>query len=234
MKYLFLFAHPDDETVACAGTMHLLSQQGHEVFVVTVTDGSGGEVSDKTREKNMGKDVGSIRRNELHDALTFLGVKTYEVLNFTDGHITNEMVWGQLRSAIIDVIDGYQPDVFITFDHSGWYFHLDHVGVSIAATLAVQQAQFPPKVFMLSHFRVSHTKWKYIYSDQMPITHQVDVTELKPLKLKALELHESQNLDEPRRQVSSEEQHFEYYQLAHATPEGLELLEQHSIFQRRD
>lgn len=234
MKYLFLFAHPDDETVACAGTMHLLAQQGHEVFVVTATDGSGGEVSVKSREKNKQKDVGSIRRSELHEALLFLGVKTYKVLDFVDGQITNEIVWGQLRSAIIDVIDAYQPDVLVTFDHSGWYFHLDHVGVSIATTLAVQQAQFPPKIFMLSHFRVNQTKWKYIYSENMPITHVVDVTELKSLKLRALELHESQNLDEPRRQVNSEQQHFEYYQLAHASQEGLDLLEQHPIFQRRD
>lgn len=143
------------------------------------------------------------------------------------------MVWGQLRSSIIDVIDSYKPDVLVTFDHSGWYFHLDHVGVSIATTLAVQQAEFPPQLFFLSHFRVNQTKWKYIYSDQMPFTHAVDVTDLKPLKLKALDLHESQNLHEPRRQVTSEEKHYEYYQLAHASEEGLKLLEQNSIFQEQ-
>lgn len=233
MKYLFLFAHPDDETVACAGTMHLLAQQGHDVFVVSVTDGSGGEVSEKYREKNGNSEVGKIRRSELHDALHLLGVQNYTVLDFIDGNITNEIVWGQLRSSIIDVIDTYKPDVLITFDHSGWYFHLDHVGVSIATTLAVQQAEFPPQLFFLSHFRVNQTKWKYIYSDRMPFTHVVDVTDLKPLKLKALDLHESQNLHEPRRQVTSEETHYEYYQLAHATESGLKLLEQSPIFQQQ-
>lgn len=235
MKYLFLFAHPDDETVACAGTLHKLIERGEDVMVVSVTDGSGGQVHERAQDKlKLFQTVGKLRRHELEETLRFLGVKQHKVLEFADGQMTNEMVWGQLKSAIIECIDEYRPDVVVTFDHSGWYFHLDHVAVSIATTLAVQETVFPPDVFFLSHFRVNHSKWKYIYSEEMPVTHHVDVTDIKEMKLHAFELHASQDLSEPRRQVITEKEHLELYQLAHVTEKGKQLLKRQDLFVVRD
>jgi len=232
LKYLFIFAHPDDETVACAGTLHKLVQAGEDVFVVSVTDGGAGEVHERAKERlTEVSSVNALRSLELSEALLLLGVEHSQVLDFQDGKITNEMVWGALRSRLIDVIDAYKPDVVVTFDHSGWYFHLDHVGTSIATTWAVQQAKFPPALFFLSHFRVQNSKWKYVYSDKMPVTHTVDVTEVKALKLAALDKHVSQNLEEPKKQLASETKHFEYYQLAFATEAGSKMLKQMPLFQ---
>jgi N-acetylglucosamine malate deacetylase 2 len=231
MKYLFLFAHPDDETVACAGTLHKLVERGEDVMVISVTDGSGGQVHQRAQAQlEVFQTVGKLRRHELEETLHFLDIKQHKVLDFNDGQITNEMVWSQLKSAIVKCIDEYRPDVVVSFDHSGWYFHLDHIAVSIATTLAVQEAKFPPAVFWLSHFRVNQSKWKYIYSEQMPITHRVDVTDVKEMKLHALELHASQDLNEPRRQITTEEKHFELYQLAHVTEQGKQLLKQQDLF----
>ena len=231
MKYLFLFAHPDDETVACAGTLHKLVERGEDVMVVSVTDGGSGQVHERAQvQLELFQTVGKLRRHELKETLQFLGIMQHRVLHFSDGQITNEMVWGQLKSAVLDCIDEYRPDVVVTFDHSGWYFHLDHIAVSIATTLAVQEAKFPPDVFFLSHFRVNQSKWKYIYAEQMPVTHHVDVTESKAMKLRAFELHASQDLSEPRRQLSTEEKHFELYQLAHVTEKGKQLLKQQALF----
>lgn len=232
MKHLFIFAHPDDETVATAGTLHKLVKAGEDVLVVSVTDGGGGEVQQSAQPSlSTYHSVGELRKHELQDALTVLGVKHYNILSFQDGKITNEMVWGELRSSLIDVIDSYQPDFVYTFDHSGWYFHLDHVATSIATTWAVQQAKFPPAVFFLVHFRVNNTKWKYVYSDKMPITHTVDVTDVKELKFNALDKHQSQNLVEPRRQLAAETEHKELFQLASATTRGKTLLKHHWLFQ---
>ena len=64
----------------------------------------------------------------------------------------------------------------------------------------------------------------------MPVTHHVDVTESKAMKLRAFELHASQDLSEPRRQLSTEEKHFELYQLAHVTEKGKQLLKQQALF----
>lgn len=232
MKHLFIFAHPDDETVACAGTISKLRSAGEEVLVVTVTDGAGGEVNPAAQALLAElKSVGQLRQHELRAALAVLSVDNYQVLPFTDGQITNEMVWGVLRSTLIDVIDAYRPDFVYTFDHSGWYFHLDHVATSIATTWAVQEAKYPPTVFFLSHFRVSNSKWKYVYSKKMPVTHVVDVTDLKPVKLAAFDAHQSQNLTEPRRQLENESPHLEYFQLAFPTPAARKLLKNHWLFQ---
>lgn len=232
-KYLFIFAHPDDETVACAGTLHKLVQAGEDVMVVSVTDGGAGQVHERAHARLAEfPSVNALRRVELSDALELLGVKNSQVLHFQDGQITNEVVWGELRSTLIDVIDSYKPDVVVTFDHSGWYFHLDHVGTSIATTWAVQEAKFPPAVFFLSHFRVQNTKWKYVYSEKMPITHVVDVSDVKALKLAALEKHQSQNLEEPKRQLTSDPKSEELYQLVSVTPAGKTLLKDLGIFQQ--
>ncbi len=239
MKHLFIFAHPDDETVACAGTLHKLVAAGEEVMVVSVTDGSGGEVNPEAQQRLAElSSVGELRRDELCEALKVVGVNNYKVLKFQDGKITNEMVWGELRSALIDLIDGYKPDAVYTFDHSGWYFHLDHVATSIATTWAVQQAAFPPNIFFLVHFRVKNTKWKYVYSKDIPATHVVDVTDLKNLKLEALSKHLSQNLTEPKRQLQEEKRVLEFYQLAAFSPDGFEASEKalqgHWLFQPVD
>lgn len=231
-KYLFIFAHPDDETVACAATIHKLVNHGDEVTVVSVTDGGAGEVSEAAQAKLAQlPSVNHLRRVELDDALRVLGVQQSRVLDFQDGQITNEMTWGALRSSLIDVIDEFKPNVLITFDHSGWYFHLDHVATSIATTWAVQQATHRPDVFFLSHFRVKNTKWKYVFSDDIPATHVVSVDDVKEVKMQALAQHLSQNLSEPKRQLAEETRSFEYYQLASVTEHGKTLLKNHWLFQ---
>ncbi len=231
MKYLFIFAHPDDETVACAGTLRRLAETGEDILVVTVTDGGAGEVSQHVQARlEKFASVGELRRQELDDALKFLGVQNYKVLHFQDGQITNEIVWGQLRSAVIDLIDSYKPDVVITFDHSGWYFHLDHGGVSIATTLAVQQAEFPPAVFFHVHFKVNQSRWSYVFPETQPITHRVNVTDLKEIKLKTLNFHDSQDFHTIKQQLMDPVDHFEAYQLVHSTPAGQQMLKNHSLF----
>jgi LmbE family N-acetylglucosaminyl deacetylase len=43
MKVLAFFAHPDDETMLCGGTLALLSKAGIEIHLVCATRGEGGE-----------------------------------------------------------------------------------------------------------------------------------------------------------------------------------------------
>ena len=42
MVWLGVYGHPDDETSASAGTMVKLSDEGHQVFVITATGGELG------------------------------------------------------------------------------------------------------------------------------------------------------------------------------------------------
>lgn len=231
MKYLFVFAHPDDETVACAGTIKRLIENGDEVALVAVTLGDAGEVMEVAQEnlKKLGS-VEALRRSELLAACRHLGLSEPIELRFKDGEITNKIVWGILKESIIDQIDQLKPEIVITFDHTGWYYHLDHVGTSIATTMAFSESTHRPQALLHSHFQPGASKkWKYIFHAP-PATHQVLVTD-KTHKLEALDKHLSQNLDIPREFVKESHDHYELYELAFATDEGVNILNTSNIFQ---
>jgi len=230
MTFCFVFAHPDDETVACAGTMHQLVEAGHTVYVLLATPGDAGELAESARQQYPDLPVDEIRKKELEHVQKHIGWDKHIFLGFNDGQITNQRVWADLKEEIKTQLTRFKPDFVVTFDHSGWYFHLDHVGVSIATTLAVQEIETPPQGLLLSHFRPGDgTKWPYIYSESMPITHQVEVTDTEH-KLTAVGFHQSQNLQTVVAYIETQETHHEYYQLALAQEKAEQLLQDTTIF----
>ena len=46
MNILAFFAHPDDETMLCGGTLALLAQNGASVHYLCATRGEGGELGE--------------------------------------------------------------------------------------------------------------------------------------------------------------------------------------------
>jgi LmbE family N-acetylglucosaminyl deacetylase len=214
MRILCIFAHPDDESAGIGGTIALLTQAGHEVHIISATDGNAGECMEKAQDnlKQHNNHLGSLRREEFSRACNILGA-TSQVLAFTDGGITNQDVWGALTLEFISQIDAYKPDILITFDHTGWYYHLDHVGVSIAVTLAAQQCQHRNFAFLLSHVKMSSTKWRYCFPDVLPTTHSVSIDTVKERKLAAIEAHTSQDLDVMKQHLHQENVPPELFQL---------------------
>lgn len=215
MTFLFVFAHPDDETVACAGTISQLVKLGQEVVVVSVTDGSAGQAAELVIEELVEKyqgDLGLLRKAEFESVCDHLGVAHAQILNFKDNRITNKQVWGKLTTRIVELINYHQPEVLVTFDHSGWYYHLDHVGVSIATTLAFHQTE-SPQLLLFSNFQPQQNRWKYVFPDPTLSTHQVIVEDVEH-KLKALQMHKSQNLEVVKQHILSQSPHVENYQLA--------------------
>lgn len=231
MKYLFVFAHPDDETVACAGTIRSLVENGDEVILILATSGDAGEVMEPAQKqlKKLGS-VEKLRRKELESVTKHLGVKDCIILDHRDGQITNLSVWGKLKEDIIAQIELHKPDVLITFDHTGWYYHLDHVGTSIATTLAYQQSIHRPQALLFSHYQPSgmNEKWKYIFRPS-PITHQVIIKDISH-KLAAINKHTSQNLGTPREYLQNQKPAAEFYELAMASDDGAKLFFKHPVF----
>lgn len=228
-RYLFVFAHPDDESIACAATMHQLLQRGDDVKVVLATRGQAGEVMQEAAAEfaEVG-DLGELRTRETHRAMKAVGVKDVEFLNYQDGEITNQVTWGKLKEDIIAVIEAYRPDVVVTFDHTGWYYHLDHVAVSIATTWAVRESIHRPQALLLSYVRVKDTHWPYAFLPTVPVTHVVDATPHKELKLQTLTLHASQKTDAIEQKIHAETPHFELFQLVPLT-EGFTFVD-HAVF----
>lgn len=221
MKYLFFLAHPDDEVVSSGGTIRLLADQGDEIIVVLATKGEAGEGQ-------------TDRIKEFKNSCEILGIKKTEVLSFKDGGINNKQVWGELELTFIEKIEKYKPEVVMTFDHSGWYFHLDHVGVSIAALRAMQHAKHKTQalVFMLFHPPGTKLKWPYVYQKKLPVTHVVDVRSVIKQKVAAIMVHKSQNMGFlPLMKTGLMNR--EYFQLALATKKGKMWFKESKIFKKK-
>src|SRR5215212_9208038 len=79
---LGVFAHPDDESLACGGTLARLADAGCRVVVVCATHGEGGSISDPALVPD--GDLGDVRVQELRDAAAVLGVADVIVLDHPD------------------------------------------------------------------------------------------------------------------------------------------------------
>jgi len=124
--WLAVFAHPDDESLACGGTLARLSDLGATIVVLCASLGECGFVTDPSLLEN--GDVGEARARELLAAGRVLGVRVVHQLAHPDGNVR----WDggvQLGPDVRAAIERYRPDAVITFDRDGLYWHADHLGV---------------------------------------------------------------------------------------------------------
>src|SRR4051812_49457168 len=80
---LGVFAHPDDESLACGGTLARLVDQGAKVVLMCATHGERGGMGGPARDRALGQ----TRVHELRAAAVALGVSDLIVLNHPDGEL---------------------------------------------------------------------------------------------------------------------------------------------------
>ena len=132
---LAVFAHPDDESLACGGTLARLADAGARVVLICASQGEKGSVSDPSLLA--GGDLGRIRSEELHEAARILGLSEVLILQHPDG----DLRWAhvpELHAEIVSTIERCRPDGVITFAEDGLYWHLDHIGVHERTYTAVK------------------------------------------------------------------------------------------------
>jgi len=144
---LGIFAHPDDESLACGGTLARLADAGCRVIVVCASHGEAGSISDPALVPD--GDLGGVRVRELRDAAAVLGVADVIVLDHPDGDLRWDDV-PELHAEIVALIQRYRPDAVITFAEDGLYWHLDHIGVHERTYTAVLSlgADAPPLYYV--------------------------------------------------------------------------------------
>src|ERR1700752_3513154 len=101
---LAVFAHPDDESLACGGLLAWCAELGARVSILCATRGELGRGS--------GSDLPLVRTNELEAASRTLGVSDVLVLDYEDGMlpwVEPAKLEGDIRDAIIRLC----PDVVI-------------------------------------------------------------------------------------------------------------------------
>lgn len=135
---LFAFAHPDDESFTCGGTLLELSkQQDTKTILYSATAGDAGKCGEPpicTREN-----LASVRRAELKEAATHLGIDELIIDDYQDGKL-NELPSATLKNRLIDLIAETKPDAVITFPPHGLSGHPDHTAIQEATLSAVQES----------------------------------------------------------------------------------------------
>jgi LmbE family N-acetylglucosaminyl deacetylase len=119
MKVLAIGAHPDDIEVGCAGTLLKYAKQGHEIYVLIMTEGHKGGDS-------------SVRKEEQLRSVEIL--KPREVIwgRYKDTELSPNM--NQIIYDIEEVLKKIKPD--FTFVNFGEDTHQDHRALSRAAVTA--------------------------------------------------------------------------------------------------
>ena len=123
---LAIFAHPDDESIACGGTLARAADAGARVVLLCASRGEAGSVCDAALVPD--GDLGRVRTHELRDAAAVLGIAELIVMDHPDGDLRWDHV-PELHHEIVTTIQRYRPDAVITFAEDGLYWHLDHIGV---------------------------------------------------------------------------------------------------------
>lgn len=130
---LGIFAHPDDESLACGTLLAALAERGARTALLCLTRGEagpGGPPDDN------GERLAAIRSEELRQAAKVLGVGDVKILEHEDGMLPF-IEPNVLERDIAAVIRRVQPDVVVTFDRDGLYWHPDHLAVHERVTAVV-------------------------------------------------------------------------------------------------
>jgi LmbE family N-acetylglucosaminyl deacetylase len=120
MRILAIGAHPDDVEFGCGGTLFKYGRQGHELYLLVMTDGSGGGDP-------------AVRRREQERSAEILRVRKVFWSDYRDTALPVDQ---ELIRRLEEVIGGVQPD-FI-FVHHQDDTHQDHRHLSTCTVTATR------------------------------------------------------------------------------------------------
>jgi LmbE family N-acetylglucosaminyl deacetylase len=145
-------AHPDDESIAAAGTLAKAAAAGHRVVLVFATRGELGEPVPGVLEP--GEQLPMRRSAECYVSAGAIGAKRVEFLPFTDSGMMGEpsndapyCFWQadveHAARTLAVILDEEEPDVLTTYDDNGVYGHPDHIQVYRVGKRAAELSVVP-------------------------------------------------------------------------------------------
>lgn len=144
-RALVVSAHPDDIEFGCAGTLAQWCDDGADVTLCVVTDGSTG-----TQDRSLvGDALTKIRRQETDEAARVIGARELLWLGHRDGYVEYTL---DLRREIARLFRRYRPHRFVVIDpaptiEDRFINHPDHRAVGQASLDVVLTAGTTPGHF---------------------------------------------------------------------------------------
>src|SRR5262245_49856304 len=192
---LAVFAHPDDETSAAAGTLITYAREGVDIHVVTATRGERGALGtgDRTIAR---RDLPAVREAELRAVLALYGAHPPILLDYRDQELSTAD-FATLTQDLVRAMASVQPEVVITFGPSGISGHEDHKTIHRAATAAFHRyrptAVVAPRLYYVALPPEVATQFAFhLHPSEMILSVCLDIAAVKPLKLQGLRLYRSQ------------------------------------------
>lgn len=182
-KLLVIVAHPDDETLGAGGTIRLLSDDGVQVDLLVVTDGSSAQFGDDLEAQTR-------RNTHLAKACEILGISKYSVLDFPDMRL-DTVPHIELNKAIGSVVlDGGYDAIFT---HHPGDVNMDHQKV-FDSVMVVARPMPGAQVRTLATFFInSSSEWGSVYAHRAFIPNIfVDITRTVDAKIAALKAYEDE------------------------------------------
>jgi len=235
---LAVFAHPDDETFRCGGTLALLARQGIRVQVMTATRGQAGSRGDPPLCSP--EELPAVRERELRCACAALGILPPILLNHQDGHLS-EADPRAIVNEILAVADELGPQVILTYGPDGVSGHPDHIAIGLFAAEAFRSARDVVALYVLAVPQslaeaLGMTQIHGVPDDAISIT--VDVSAVWQAKIAAIACHRTQLGQTPILTASEEKQRLflgrESFIRAQARSERDLLLNPQSTFEARN
>jgi LmbE family N-acetylglucosaminyl deacetylase len=186
-----VLAHPDDESVGCAGALAMAHAAGATTRLLVATRGEAG-----TPDGTPDPAFGGVRESELICAAKAIGLDEVSILDgYADGAVADES-FERLVSEIQAWLADRRPQAVITFGPHGVTGHPDHRVVGNATRWAVERladaGQAPNSVYVISPIFDPGGNLYDLSPEEQVATHRIDVTDIADRKLAALECHASQ------------------------------------------
>ena len=193
LRVLVVTAHPDDMEFGCAGALAKWIDEGAEVTLAVVTDGSTG-----TQDRElMGEKLAAIRREETEAAAQVVGIQELVWMGEPDGYVEYTL---ELRKEIARLFRRFKPHRFIVMDpaptmEDRFVNHPDHRAVGQASLDVSMTAGTTPGHFpeLLDEGLEPWRGLRELYIQgpgQKPVA--VDITATIDRKIQALLCHRSQ------------------------------------------
>jgi mycothiol S-conjugate amidase len=155
---MFVHAHPDDESSKGAATMARYAKEGYRVSVVTLTDGSAGDILNPAMDRpEVKENLAAVRQAEMDAAREILGVRQ-EWLGFMDSGLPEgdplpPLPWGcfalqpleRAAAPLVRLVRRFRPHVILTYDENGGYPHPDHIQTHNVSVEAFRAAGDPER-----------------------------------------------------------------------------------------
>lgn len=159
LTLMIVHAHPDDEVIGSGGTFAHYARQGVRTVLVTATLGEEGEIVDaELNTPEVQARLAEVRREELRQATSILGIAHQEFLGYRDSGMVgtpgndhpecfHQADPAEATGRLVALVRAYRPQVLVSYNARGGYGHPDHIAchkATLAAfAAAADPAQYP-------------------------------------------------------------------------------------------